>query len=369
MTKLPDKPEDSPTVTAIYKHHEDKREDKPRTYLGASQIGHACERSLWYSFRHCGSQSFDGRMLRLFETGDLAEYRFVAELKSIGCEVHDVDPATKEQWEVKALGGHFSGHMDGCASGIPEAPQAWHVLEFKTHNANSFTALKSKGVKVSKPLHYAQTIVYMKLTGMKRALYLAVNKNTDELYSERLRWEDVKEDAARYMDRAERIIRAASPPAKIADTADHFACRWCEHAERCHGSDKPGPAVRCSSGCRTCVNATAELDTDYGRWSCAKHGITLTVDNQAVGCDDHLFVPDLVTFADPVDSGRDDSGDWIEYKNEDGTTWRNSKSNNNYTSGELTKLPGPLVGAGLVDDVKDVFGAVVEDVRGEGAEL
>jgi len=363
MATIPPQPEDTQTVKAIYAWHESQREDKPRTYLGASQIGHECERSLWYSFRHCGGQEFDGRMLRLFETGDLAEFRFVAELKAIGAEVYDVDPATTEQWEVKALGGHFSGHMDGCASGIPEAPQAWHVLEFKTHNAKSFASLKSKGVKESKPLHYAQMIVYMKLTGMKRAMYLAVNKDTDALYTERLRWEDVQEDAARYMERAERIISASAPPAKIGDIADHFACRRCEHAERCHGTDEVGPAVRCPSGCRTCVHSTPEMDTERGRWSCAKHSVTLTIDNQAVGCEDHLYIPALVTFAEPVDTGRDDSGDWIEYKNADGTTWRNSKSDNNYASKELTQLPGPLVGAGLVDDVKSVLGGVVEGVR------
>ena len=365
MAQLPPKPEDSKTVQAIYAWHESKREDKPRTYLGASQIGAECERSLWYDFRHCGGEDFSGRMLRLFETGDLAEFRFVDELKGIGCTIHEVDPQTGKQFEVKDLGGHFSGHMDGAGVGIPEAPQAWHVLEFKTHNTKSFAKLKNHGVKKSKPQHYAQMAVYMKLTGMKRAFYLAANKDTDELYSERLRWEEgVAEDADRLMERAKRIIEATAPPSRISDAADSFACKWCSHKNLCHGLGEGG-AVPCSIGCRTCVHATPEMDTKDGRWSCKQHRVTLTIESQHAGCDDHLFIPDLITFAEPINSDRDKDGDWIEYQNADGTTWRNSRQANDYTSKELTKLPDPLVGAGLVGDVKAAFDAEVVDVREE----
>ena len=360
MAQLPPKPEDSKTVQAIYAWHESKREDKPRTYLGASQIGAECERSLWYDFRHCGGEDFSGRMLRLFETGDLAEFRFVDELKGIGCTIHEVDPQTGKQFEVKDLGGHFSGHMDGAGVGIPEAPQAWHVLEFKTHNAKSFAKLKNHGVKKSKPQHYAQMAVYMKLTGMKRAFYLAANKDTDELYSERLRWEEgVAEDADRLMERAKRIIEATAPPSRISDAADSFACKWCSHKNLCHGLGEGG-AVPCGSGCRTCVHATPEMDGD-GRWSCNQPGakVEITIDQQAVGCGEHKFMPGLVTFAEPVDSSKD----WIEYKNADGTTWRNGRQD--YTSKELNNLPDPMVGAGLVGDVKAAFDAEVVDVREE----
>ena len=361
MAQLPPKPEDSQTVQAIYAWHESKREDKPRTYLGASQIGAECERSLWYSFRHCGGEEFSGRMLRLFETGDLAEFRFVDELKGIGCTIHEVDPQTGKQFEVKDLGGHFSGHMDGAGVGIPEAPQAWHVLEFKTHNAKSFAKLKNHGVKKSKPQHYAQMAVYMKLTGMKRALYLAANKDTDELYSERLRWEEgVAEDADRLMERAKRIIEATAPPSRISDAADSFACKWCSYKNLCHGLGEGG-AVPCGSGCRTCVHATPEMDGD-GRWTCNQTGskVQITIEKQALGCIEHKFVPGLVTFAEPVDSSKD----WIEYRNADGTTWRNGRQD--YTSKELNKLPDPMVGAGFVGDAKEILGLEVVDVREEG---
>ena len=149
-------PEQSKTVAAIFAHHKKTGDAEPvRGYLGASIIGHHCERYLWYCFRQCCKPDFSGRMYRLFETGDLEEPRFIRELRAIGCTVHDTDE-NGEQFEVSAFGGHFSGHMDGCALGIPEAPKTWHVLEFKTHNAKSFRGLVKKGVKESKPQHYAQ---------------------------------------------------------------------------------------------------------------------------------------------------------------------------------------------------------------------
>ena len=85
-------------------------------------------------------------MLRLFETGRLEEERLIRNLRRIGVTVLDVDPETGRQWHVQAHGGHFGGSLDGVGLGIPEAPKTWHVLEFKTHNAQeSFAELKQQG--------------------------------------------------------------------------------------------------------------------------------------------------------------------------------------------------------------------------------
>ena len=182
------------TVTKIYEQYENTQEDSRRPHLGASLIGEECKRKLWYIFRWIERQHHDGRLLRLFDTGNHAEPRFVKDMRDIGIEVHDVNPKG-DQWRVSDDTGHFGGSMDGCAKGLPEAPSTWHVVEFKTHGDKSFTDLAGKlvkppshkypvrqggkGVRQSKPQHYAQMQIYMGFTGMKRAFYLAVNKNTD----------------------------------------------------------------------------------------------------------------------------------------------------------------------------------------------
>ena len=179
MAAIP--PPACPTVTAIYAAYEAAADTGYRAHLGASLIGTECERAIWYSFRWATRAQHTGRLLRLFDTGNLAEARFVADLRRIGVTVLDLDPATGRQWNLRDASGHFGGSMDAVAIGLPEAPATWHVCEFKTHSAKSFTKLKAEGVAASKPLHWAQMQAYMQLAGLDRAFYLAVGKDTDEL--------------------------------------------------------------------------------------------------------------------------------------------------------------------------------------------
>ncbi len=88
-------------------------------------------------------------------------------------------------------------------------PKTWHVLEFKTHGTKSFADLTAKGVLVSKPQHGAQMQIYMHLTGITRALYMAVCKNTDALHIERVEADPAM--AERLLDKAGRgHLRPAS---------------------------------------------------------------------------------------------------------------------------------------------------------------
>jgi DNA repair protein RadD len=88
MAPLP--PPSSPTVAAIYAAYEaaaDAAGPGWREHLGVSAIGAGCERALWYGFRWASGARHAGRLLRLFETGHLAEARFVADLRRIGVTV------------------------------------------------------------------------------------------------------------------------------------------------------------------------------------------------------------------------------------------------------------------------------------------
>ena len=218
-------PQESPTVTAIFDWHKKTGDSEPRrTYLGASILGTECERALWYAFRWCADPQFEGRLYRLFETGDLEEARFVRDLRAVGCTVYEVDPDTGEQFAISGVGGHFKGHADGVAVGIHEAPETWHLLEFKTASDKEWNKIKASGVKSAKPMHYTQMMVYMGKMKLSRAFYMAKNKNTEEIYAERIRYN--AEEFQLYMDKAERIITAQMPPERISTRADFFVCRF-----------------------------------------------------------------------------------------------------------------------------------------------
>jgi hypothetical protein len=296
----------SPTVTAIYASYEAAADNGYRSHLGASLIGTECERAIWYTFRWATRARHTGRLLRLFDTGNLAESRFVADLRRIGVTVLDLDPATGCQWNLRDASGHFGGSMDAVAKGLPEAPTTWHVCEFKTHSAKSFAKLKADGVAASKPLHWAQMQAYMQLAGLDRAFYLAVCKDTDELYQERVHHD--AEAGLRILAKAARIIGAVRPPARISQDPAWWQCRFCDHHAVCHAGAAP------ERHCRSCLHASP---VQGGDWHCARHSAPLDRRDQEAGCAAHLYLPDFVA-AEQVDAGED----WVSYRLPDGTEWR-----------------------------------------------
>ena len=304
MADLPAPP--TPTLSAIYASYEARQGDGFRDHLGASIIGKSCARALWYDFRWVTPTRFSGRLLRLFETGQLEEDRMVRNLRATGATVLELDPETGRQIRVEAHGGHFGGSLDGVALGLLEAPKTWHVLEFKTHGTKSFADLTAKGVVLSKPQHAAQMQIYMHLTGITRALYMAVCKDTDALHIERIEADGAM--AERLLEKAGRIIFAQHSPARISEDPAWFECRFCDHHAACH--EGGGAAVTC----RSCLHATPIK----GGWHCARHDRMLAPVEQRAACDKHLFIPDLVP-GEVIDAGED----IVTYRMADGSTWSN----------------------------------------------
>lgn len=311
----------SPTIAAIEAAIEAA---EPRNFdhvVRGSSIGHPCERHLWYRFRWAHQpETFDGRKLRLFHTGHAEEARMIAWLRLTGADVHAVDPATGEQWEVVALDGHFAGHLDGIVTGIVEAPVVAHLLECKTHNEKSFAQLKRHGVAVAKPEHVAQMQVYMHLKGLTRAFYLAKHKDSDELYAERVHYDAAQANAL--MAKAQRIRDAEATPARVSDDPGYFLCKafGCPSYPICHDADF---ALR---NCRTCLHA----QIGPGGWHCARHERDLTIDDQRAGCPNHLYLPSLVP-GDQVDV--DEKAETVTYTLRDGREWVDGRSRHEAASG------------------------------------
>lgn len=255
----------------------------PRPYLGGSEIGNPCERALWLSFRWAKLKKFDGRMLRLFNTGHREEPRIVNELRAIGCQVWDTDPKTGNQWEVVGCSGHMKGHLDAKILGLPEAPKTAHLGEFKTHNEKSFKELKDKGLAKAKPKHLAQMIYYMGKEKLERGLYYAVNKNTDEIYVERIEFD--RQEFERLEARGARVIAANEPPPRISERESWYECKLCDYHSLCHGTEAP------QANCRTCAHSTP---VDGGTWTCEQYNCDLPYEGQRAGCDSHRYIPILL---------------------------------------------------------------------------
>lgn len=269
-------------VAAIDAAHQANQEP-PRPHLGASVIGHKCQRWIWLSFRWAVIEKFPGRILRLFRRGHREESIVYEDLRLAGCKVQTVDAETRKQYRFSD--GHFAGSCDGIVTGLPEAPKTPHLLEIKTHSLKSFNEVKAKGVLLSKPQHYAQMQVYMAAFKLDDALYYAVCKDNDEIYTERVKASE--HDQKTFMDRAQRIIEADRIPQPISTDPSWFECKWCAGHDLCHGSKLTKQA-----NCRTCLHSTAERD---GTWTCAHWGMDIPdAEAQRAGCDNHILHPDLV---------------------------------------------------------------------------
>lgn len=282
----------------------DAKEDEGfRTHLGASIIGRPCARDIWYGWHWAKRSQHSGRLLRLFNRGHLEEARFLAMLRLIGCEVWSTG-ADGKQLRISGCSGHFGGSLDAVASGIPDNPGVPHLCEFKTHGNKSFSLLKSEGVKQSKWEHYVQMQLYMHAQLLTDALYMAVNKDTDELYAELVPY--VKETAERYLQRAQSIIDATEPPNRINSNASWYQCKCCSHLKMCHAFEYP------EVNCRTCAHSSPAED---GRWYCERKSAGIPKNCQA--CDDHVYNPSMLNGIEIVEANQTDN--WMIYRLADGT--------------------------------------------------
>lgn len=276
----------SHTADAIRQKYLAASDQRPRMHLGPSQIGRECERAIWYEFRWVGGEKFDARMLKLLERGKREEAWVVQDLRDIGLTVYEVDE------EGKQFGfneGHWAGSVDAVVEGVIEAPKTPHLLEIKTHGEKSFEWLKKNGLKKGKPEHYAQMQIYMHKLGLTRGLYYAVNKNTDEIYVERVEYSGI--DAMAYEAKALRVIISPQPAPRL-EQRDGFACTYCKFKKECLEEKLP------EMNCRTCVHATP---IEGGRWFCESWSKNETNAKifpaegvQRHGCERHLFIPGLM---------------------------------------------------------------------------
>jgi hypothetical protein len=274
---------------------EDTQEREHRKHLGASVIGEECMRKSYYIFRWAKKEAFGGRMLRLFGRGHLEEPRFMAYLRGIGCEVwetnpNDIDPKTGQarQWRVTDLEGHFGGSLDGVGRGIPDLPpNTPFLIEAKTHNDKSFKDLLEKGVMGSKWKHFVQAQMYMHKKNLKWCLYMAVNKNDDDLYLELIPYNE--DEAVRQLEKGRRIIFEPEIPPRISEKANWFKCTFCSFREICHYREVP------EINCRTCIWAQPAAG---GTWVCGRHdGAQRSEIQDQRGCNQHIFKPDLLNGA------------------------------------------------------------------------
>ena len=341
------------TVDAIYAIHEKATNDSPeRDYIGWSAIGGGCERATYYDWRWVTQKHFEGRISRLFLTGHLEESRVIKELKMLpDVEVFDKPPEGGQFAVAPMARGHLKGHLDCVVKNLPEYPGEAVLCDVKTANKNRFDRVVANGMAQESPQYVAQAMGYMGLMGLKRAVYFYVCKDDDRLHCEWLEFNQVAFD--QQVAKAERIIASDRPPMRgHADPTD-YQCRYCDHKPICW-DEKVAARVHC----RTCKHAEP---ADGGTWNCTLTNSPIPVSKQRIGCSQHVFVPQLVPFAEPIDVDHRE----VTYRHKQaGAVFTNVPDNHTgngrYSSEEIKASPHGL-GDGPADLIREAFDGRLTD--------
>lgn len=256
--------------------------DDVRSHLGASLIGDECPRRLWYIFRWFNFEIFSGRMLRLFDVGKRQEPLLIEYLMACGVgnfKSFDLRAEKQASFSDLSCKGHFGGSTDGLGCYYP----GWKsgnftdyieiVVEFKTHNTQSFTKMRKQPIAVSKPKHYAQMCTYGQAFGPKHGLYIAYNKNDSDIYPEFVQLNPGLADEL--YRKAQDVVFGTVPPPKLALDPTFVDCKFCSFVDICHHG---APVAR---NCRSCVYASP---ADNGTWYCSGYKNTIPKEFIPQGC-------------------------------------------------------------------------------------
>lgn len=339
---MPEIPEPMHTISNLIDAHHEQKEQPPRPHMGVSMIGHACDRYLWLSFRWAVVEQKPGRLLRLFRRGHREEETVIEDLRAIGIVV---DNTGQSQSRVH-FGSHVSGSADGIVSGLPNAPKRKALLEIKTHSRKSFADLCKNGVEKSHHTHWVQMQAYMLGLGLERALYYAVCKDDDAIYTEWVHFD--KQAAKHYVDRAKSIALSETMPPPISDKPTWYVCKMCQFHDFCHVSKMTKQV-----NCRTCAHSTPTADS---KWRCERYAVdSIPVELQRSGCESHVIHPDLV----PWELSREHSTEHMAtYIVGDVFLQNGDPDNNVYSSSEIVaNLQGCL--DPFAREVCTMFGAEV----------
>lgn len=261
-------------IKLIDLHHE-AQPDLARAHLGCSVLGEECARQLWYGFRWAATEQISGRIRRLFRRGLLEEDVVLDDLKAIGFEVYE------QQTQVAFPQNR---HIGGSVDALIKHGDEHYLLEIKTHSAKSFAALKKDGVKSANPKHWVQMQTYMLGLELRKGIYFAVCKDTDELHVEEL--EIDREEAQIFVDRGSDIALARFAPPRISENPTWWKCRLCQSRKVCHQGEQP------NRNCRTCEYAEPIAT---GEWLCRKYSKAIPLEFQRRGCDHYTLHGDMAS--------------------------------------------------------------------------
>jgi hypothetical protein len=204
----------------------------PRSYLGASIIGHECDRQVQFDWWI--RPLLPARVKSIFARGHFFEARMREQLVAAGFAFAPV-----KALEFIALDGYLQGHADGIIIAGPHLPGIYFPLpairECKALNAKNWRAVERDGLAKVFPRYAVQVSLYQfYLDKLNPALITCFNADTCEALHFTLPFNTDR--AQRTIDRAAAIIAATRTGEllpRFTTNPEDFRCKICSHRQRC----------------------------------------------------------------------------------------------------------------------------------------
>lgn len=225
-----------------------RSQEEPRTYLGASLLGYACDRRLGYEFfKTAAHEGFKGNTYRLFDTGHDAEERVKKYLEYAGFTIKSERSRGGQfgfgLWPDDAHPkGRVSGHTDGIITEAPINMAVPAIWENKAMNNSRWEGVSRQGLKLAEPEYYVQVQLYMGLIREGKqaddaipnpSLWTAFNRNTGRIYYELVDFDQYAFEKA--YTRGHMIVHARGPEYlnRISKDPADFKCKFCPYRKPC----------------------------------------------------------------------------------------------------------------------------------------
>lgn len=278
--------------------------------IGASSIGHECSLYVWLTHLNVDMLT-DPTSAIVFAEGKRLEEEVIARLRREGMPLITTDPTTGTQiWVAPNDLPQVGGYLDGCVKSGGEN----YAVEIKSASGKNYAKIRARGVGAIYPKYKSQLNCYIQWGGFDFGMWVVVNKDTGDLYRERLTLD--KHLYQTDMARARQMIqddmandRYRTPV--LQARSENPTCRFCGVRHICMNRAVPKP------DCRQCMHA--RIGTD-GKWRCVRGMLNIYSDTV---CDNFVYRKALLSLAgyrvagDVMEEGeyigysvRDHAGDW-----------------------------------------------------------
>jgi hypothetical protein len=283
--------EDKEVVRRILESYK-QREDYYTERLGASSISSRnCNLYWWHSFRWARKEETEPEIIRMFALGHLLEEWALSDLKNAGYRIEDKDSNGQQHERQSGVVVH---KCDGIIYGVDDADENEpYLLEIKGLKQESLDKVRDKGLQKGSPGYFKQLQIGLTLFQMKAGLFVAISKNGNDFYIERV-LRDSKLGVA-LIDQANATAALKEPPPKTQTSDQSTECRFCSIRNQCwEENQRFGQYRPVEKNCRSCRFFDVKIDGTDPVHLCGKTSKALSYDEQRAGCDQYRIINSMV---------------------------------------------------------------------------